>query len=75
MQYLFACFESLRGSRRAAVIRIVPGLNLLLQMEDEAKNMWNAVLSRAIRALFTRLDSQVIEILGWALVRHSEDGI
>ncbi|PLB44802.1 hypothetical protein P170DRAFT_391185 [Aspergillus steynii IBT 23096] len=72
---LFACFECLRGCRRAAIIHIASGLNLLRQMEMEG-SAWDVVSRRVIRALFTRLDSQLVEVLGVGVGETlGEDGI
>ncbi|KAI9044535.1 uncharacterized protein KD926_000446 [Aspergillus affinis] len=62
---LFACFECLRGCRRAAMIHIASGLNLLRQVEETAgTDTWGIMSRGTIRGLFTRLDSQLVEILG-----------
>ncbi|KAH8433723.1 uncharacterized protein LDX57_011357 [Aspergillus melleus] len=74
---LFACFECLRGCRRAAIIHIASGLNLLRQVEETAgTDPWAIVSRRTIRGLFTRLDSQLVEILGIGVGETLEqDGI
>ncbi|KAK1140984.1 hypothetical protein N8T08_009730 [Aspergillus melleus] len=76
---LFACFECLRGCRRAAMIHIASGLNLLWQVEETQSTgtaSWGIVSRRTIRGLFTRLDSQLVEILGIGVGKTLEkDGI
>ncbi|KAL2831589.1 hypothetical protein BJY01DRAFT_226529 [Aspergillus pseudoustus] len=60
---LFACFESLRGCRRSAVVHIKSGLDLLRQSGGpQAK--WSLVSRETMTAIFTRLDNQIVELLG-----------
>jgi hypothetical protein len=64
---LFACFECIRGCRRAAIIHIKSGWNILQHIETEST--WNIVSQRTMKFLFTRLDNQVVELLGTSLPR------
>ncbi|KAL2855968.1 hypothetical protein BJY01DRAFT_203560 [Aspergillus pseudoustus] len=62
----FACFECLRGSVAAAIIHIRSGLNLLREYENHPRTGM-LVPKRTMRALFTRLDNQLIEMRGSTL--------
>ncbi|KAL2851656.1 hypothetical protein BJX68DRAFT_235469 [Aspergillus pseudodeflectus] len=62
---LFACYEGLRGCRRSAVVHIKSGLDLLRQCG--AQTRWALLSREAMIALFTRLDNQVVELLGTAM--------
>ncbi|KAJ0417548.1 hypothetical protein BJY00DRAFT_200797 [Aspergillus carlsbadensis] len=62
---LFACYEGLRGCRRSAVVHIKSGLDLLRQCG--AHTRWALLSREAMVALFTRLDNQVVELLGTAM--------
>ncbi|KAL3486208.1 hypothetical protein BJX62DRAFT_228912 [Aspergillus germanicus] len=62
---LFACYEGLRGCRRSAVVHIKSGLDLLRQCG--AQTRWALLSREAMIALFTRLDNQVVELLGTSM--------
>ncbi|KAL3455181.1 hypothetical protein BJX64DRAFT_295301 [Aspergillus heterothallicus] len=61
---LFACFESLRGCRRSAVVHIKCGLDVLRQSERGSQGRWALVSRETMAAMFTRLDNQIVELLG-----------
>ncbi|KAE8310183.1 hypothetical protein BDV41DRAFT_579842 [Aspergillus transmontanensis] len=64
---LFACFECMRGCRRAAVVHIKSGLDILLQCEEELA--WDVVSRDMMVSLFIRLDNQLVGLLGTSLSR------
>ncbi|KAL2826407.1 hypothetical protein BDW59DRAFT_160931 [Aspergillus cavernicola] len=61
---LFASFESLRGCRKSAVIHIQSGLKLLRQ---SSPGKWSLVSPETIASIFTRLDNQLVELLGTSI--------
>ncbi|KAB8268019.1 hypothetical protein BDV30DRAFT_246045 [Aspergillus minisclerotigenes] len=64
---LFACFECIRGCRRAAVVHIKSGLDILLQCGEELA--WDVVSRDTMVSLFIRLDNQLVGLLGTSLSR------
>ncbi|KAB8230791.1 uncharacterized protein BDW43DRAFT_321037 [Aspergillus alliaceus] len=69
---LFACFESTRGCRRAAVIHIKSGLEILQQSQIQLP--WTVVSQQTMKFLFTRLDNQLVGLLGTSLSRTLKQG-
>jgi hypothetical protein len=68
---LFASFESLRGCRRSAVVHIKSGLNLLRQTQSYAT--WSLVSERTMLSVFTRLNNQLVEMLGTSIIQEVND--
>ncbi|OGM49884.1 Zn(II)2Cys6 transcription factor, partial [Aspergillus bombycis] len=64
---LFACFECMRGCPRAAVVHIKSGLDILGRCVEELA--WNVVSRETMVSLFTRLDNQLLGLLGTSLPR------
>ncbi|RMZ46685.1 Zn(II)2Cys6 transcription factor [Aspergillus flavus] len=64
---LFACFECIRGCRRAAVVHIKSGLDILLQCGEELA--WDVVSRDMMISMFIRLDNQLVGLLGTSLSR------
>ncbi|KAB8207552.1 hypothetical protein BDV34DRAFT_211570 [Aspergillus parasiticus] len=64
---LFACFEFIRGCRRAAVVHIKSGLDILLQYGEELS--WDVVWHDTMVSLFIKLDNQLVGLLGTSLSR------
>lgn len=72
---LFACFESIRGCRRSTVIHITRGLNLLRQYKTIPRSTQGALVPKQIlTSLLTRLDNQLVELLGTTVSRTLNDG-
>ncbi|KAE8330582.1 hypothetical protein BDV39DRAFT_212888 [Aspergillus sergii] len=65
--FLFSCFECMRGCRRAAVVHIKSGLDILLQCGEELA--WDVVSRDTMVSLFIRLDNQLVGLLGTSLSR------
>ncbi|QKX64115.1 uncharacterized protein TRUGW13939_11288 [Talaromyces rugulosus] len=62
---LFACFESIRGCRRSTIIHITRGLNLLRQYKTLPQSTQGALVPKQVlTSLLTRLDNQLVELLG-----------
>ncbi|KAL3480551.1 hypothetical protein BJX99DRAFT_18538 [Aspergillus californicus] len=61
---LFTSFESLRGFRKSAAIHIRSGLNLLRQSPPAR---WSRVSHMTMTYIFTRLENQLVELLGVSL--------
>ncbi|CRG83039.1 hypothetical protein PISL3812_00387 [Talaromyces islandicus] len=72
---LFACFESIRGCRRSTVIHITQGLNLLRQFKTIPRSTQGTLVPKQIlTSLLTRLDNQLVELLGTTVSRTLNDG-
>ena len=66
---LFACFESLRGHIKSAITHVRCGLKLLHQTETiDSPASFVYVPQKIIKSLFTRLDSQMMELGGSLLL-------
>jgi hypothetical protein len=66
---LFACFESLRGHIKSAMIHVRCGMKLLHQAADSnALAGFAYIPQNIIRSLFTRLDNQMMELGGSTLL-------
>lgn len=65
---LFACFESIRGCRRSTVVHITNGLKVLRQYKTNPQSTQRTLVpKRILTSLLTRLDNQIVELMGVTL--------